>query len=51
MIPLIFLIFTLILMPFCTVHRPPTEKLIFFLLSMCLSPIIGIPIYWFIFRR
>ncbi len=51
MIPFIFLIITLFLMPFFTKHRPWMEKFLFFIFSMVLSPLFGIPLYWFIFRR
>lgn len=50
--PLFFIfILTIVLMPFFTNHRPWIEKFLFFTLSFCLTPLIGIPLYWYIFRR
>jgi hypothetical protein len=51
MAPFIILIVTVLLMPFFTVRRSWMEKFLFFVFSICLTPLLGIPVYWYIFRR
>lgn len=51
MAPFIIFIATVLLMPFFTKNRPWMEKFLYFVFSICLTPILGIPVYWYIFRR
>lgn len=41
---------SILLMPFLTRNRHWMEKFLYLLLCICLTPILGIPAYWLIFR-
>ncbi len=51
MMPLLYILISLALMPFFTSGRAPIEKVIFLLLSIGLTPLLGIPIYIYIRRH